>query len=62
MAYGVLVSAEKRPSTVRLEPEQERALAQIGERLDRSRSWLIRKAVAEFIERHQQATEGGAEQ
>jgi predicted transcriptional regulator len=32
-----------------------KALEQIGKELDRSASWLIRKAVDEYVERHQQA-------
>lgn len=41
-------------TSVRLSETQAEALDAIGERDERSRSWLIRKAVDEFIERHRQ--------
>lgn len=41
-------------TSVRLSEAQTKALDAIGKRDDRSRSWLIRKAVDEFIERHRQ--------
>jgi predicted transcriptional regulator len=47
-------------TTIRLDPAQKAALDVIGERLDRSRSWLLRKAVDEFVERHTKAKEGGS--
>ncbi|MGI5223605.1 ribbon-helix-helix domain-containing protein [Actinoallomurus sp. CA-142502] len=51
--------SDRNPTSVRLTPEQEKALEEIGEREDRSQSWLIRRAIDEFIERHGQK-EGGA--
>jgi predicted transcriptional regulator len=53
---------DRNPRSVRLSPEQEQALAEIGKREDRSRSWLIRRAVDEFIERHRRPNEGSARQ
>ncbi len=41
-------------TSVRLTAEQTEALDAIGKRDDRSRSWLIRKAVDEYIERHRE--------
>ncbi len=38
-------------TTVRLNPDAERELASIAERTRRSKSWLINRAVEEFIER-----------
>lgn len=42
-------------TSIRLSEAQTEALDEIGKRDDRSRSWLIRKAVDEFIERHLKA-------
>jgi predicted transcriptional regulator len=39
-------------TSIRLSEAQTDALAMIGKRDDRSRSWLIRRAIDEFIERH----------
>lgn len=47
----------KIPIVARLEPAQVEALDAIGERQDRSRSWLVRKAVEEFIERNAEPRE-----
>ncbi|HEX4818204.1 MAG TPA: ribbon-helix-helix domain-containing protein [Nonomuraea sp.] len=47
----------KTVTSVRLSEEQTRALDEIGEREERSRSWLISKAVDEFIARRRQAAE-----
>ena len=38
--------------SVRMDLRSLKALEKIGEELDRSISWLVRKAVQEFIERH----------
>lgn len=38
-------------TTVRLNPDVERELSSIADRTRRSKSWLINRAVAEFIER-----------
>lgn len=38
-------------TTVRLNPEVERELSSIADRTRRSKSWLINRAVEEFIER-----------
>ena len=43
-------------TSVRLSEEQAKALDRIGRREDRSRSWLIRRAVDEFIERNTERT------
>ncbi|MEU4231969.1 ribbon-helix-helix domain-containing protein [Nonomuraea sp. NPDC026600] len=62
--YNVVVS--NKPTTVRLTDEQKAGLDAIGEREDRSRSWLISKAVDEYIARHQRSeeatTDGGEPQ
>jgi predicted transcriptional regulator len=42
--------------SIRLTEEQTRVLDEIGKRDDRSRSWLIRRAVDEYIERHADST------
>ncbi|MFI7702006.1 CopG family ribbon-helix-helix protein [Nonomuraea sp. NPDC049480] len=59
--YNVVVS--NKPTTVRLTDEQKAGLDAIGEREDRSRSWLISKAVDEYIARHlpseETTTDGG---
>ncbi|WP_433465795.1 ribbon-helix-helix protein, CopG family [Spirillospora sp. CA-128828] len=47
--------SERRPTSIRLTAAQEQALDEIGKQEDRDRSWLIRKAVDEFIERHREA-------
>lgn len=47
--------SERRPTSIRLTAAQEKALDEIGKREDRDRSWLIRKAIDEYIERHQKA-------
>jgi predicted transcriptional regulator len=39
---------------LRLKPEQIKALQKISQREDRLVSWLIRKAIDEFIERDNQ--------
>ena len=39
------------PTSVRLTDEQIKALDEIGEREERSRSWLISKAIDEYIAR-----------
>ncbi|KAB8196224.1 ribbon-helix-helix protein, CopG family [Nonomuraea phyllanthi] len=44
----------KTVTSVRLSDEQTRALDSIAEREERSRSWLISKAVDEFIARRTQ--------
>jgi len=36
-------------TAVRLEPQQVKALEKIGKREDRSVSWLIRRAIDEFL-------------
>jgi predicted transcriptional regulator len=41
----------KKLTAVRLEPQQVKALEKIGKREDRSVSWLIRKAIDEFLKR-----------
>ncbi|WP_219549985.1 CopG family ribbon-helix-helix protein [Nonomuraea harbinensis] len=46
-----------KPTTVRLTDEQKAGLDAIGEREDRSRSWLISKAVDEYIARHLRSEE-----
>jgi len=38
---------------IRTSPEQWERLEQIGAKLDRPVSWLIRKAIDEFIERNE---------
>lgn len=53
--YGVSMSGNTNITSVRLTEEQAKALDEIGKREDRSRSWLIRKAIDEFIERHRKA-------
>jgi predicted transcriptional regulator len=40
-------------TAVRLDPQQVKALEKIGKREDRSMSWLIRKAVDEFLKHAQ---------
>jgi predicted transcriptional regulator len=40
---------------VRMEMKAVKALEQIGKDLDRNVSWLIRKAVDEYVERYQAA-------
>lgn len=52
MYYGVVMTDTV--TSVRLTAEQTEALDAIGARDDRSRSWLIRKAVDEYIERHRE--------
>jgi predicted transcriptional regulator len=41
----------KTPTSVRLSEEQSDALAKIAERDERTQSWLISKAIDEYIER-----------
>lgn len=41
-------------TSVRLQPDVEKALAQLAERLDRSRNWLINEAVREYAARQSQ--------
>jgi predicted transcriptional regulator len=38
-------------TAIRLDPDQLKALSKIGQREDRPISWLIRKAIDEFLER-----------
>lgn len=47
--------SERKPTSIRLTEEQAQALDEIGEREDRDRSWLIRKAIDEFIAKHRRA-------
>lgn len=47
----------KTVTSVRLSDEQTRDLDVIAEREERSRSWLISKAIDEFIARRMQVTE-----
>ncbi len=44
-------------TTVRLSPEVEQELSSIAERTQRSRSWLISRAVEQFIERDRRERE-----
>lgn len=46
--HGVMA---KTPTSVRLSEEQSDALAKIAERDERTQSWLISKAIDEYIER-----------
>jgi predicted transcriptional regulator len=39
-------------SAIRLETDQYEQLQKLGEQQDRPVSWLIRKAVEEFLQRH----------
>lgn len=48
--------AKQHATSIRLTDEQAKALDEIGKREDRSRSWLIRKAIDEFIERHRKGS------
>lgn len=41
-------------TSVRLQPDVEKELAQLAERLDRSRNWLINEAVREYAARQAQ--------
>lgn len=41
-------------TTVRLQPELEENLAEMAEKLQRSKSWLINQALREFFERQAQ--------
>jgi len=41
--------------TIRMDSDDVKALERIGEELDRSVSWLIRKSVEEYIERYRAA-------
>ncbi|TBU99142.1 CopG family ribbon-helix-helix protein [Stutzerimonas kirkiae] len=41
-------------TTVRLQPELEEKLAEMAEKLQRSKSWLINQALREFFERQAQ--------
>jgi predicted transcriptional regulator len=43
---------EKRPTQVRLRPDQRPKLEAIIEKEDRDLSWIIRKALDEFIDRY----------
>lgn len=54
--------SDRKPTSIRLTLEQEQALEEIGKREDLSRSWLIRRAVDEYIERHRDSRQGGARQ
>jgi predicted transcriptional regulator len=47
------------PTSFRLSEAQADALDKIGKRDERSRSWLIRKAIDEYIERHGVPEDGG---
>ncbi len=38
-------------TTVRLEPEIRERLDKLAEQLDRSRAWIIKEAVAQYLER-----------
>jgi predicted transcriptional regulator len=40
---------------VRMDTKAVKALEQIGKELDRKVSWLVRKAVDEYVDRHQAA-------
>jgi predicted transcriptional regulator len=40
-------------TAVRLDPQQLKALEKVGKREDRSVSWLIRKAIDEFLKHAQ---------
>ncbi|MFD8556652.1 CopG family ribbon-helix-helix protein [Streptosporangium canum] len=51
----------KAVTSVRLSDEQTQALDAIAQSVDRSRSWLISKAVDEFIERRQNSEANGGE-
>ncbi len=44
-----------KPVTIRMDSDDVKALERIGEELDRSVSWLIRKSVQEYIERYRAA-------
>lgn len=44
--------SERTPTTIRLTDRQAEALDEIGKRDDRSRSWLIRNAIDEYIQRN----------
>lgn len=55
MYYVAVMSGTKNVTSVRLTDEQAKALDEIGKQEDRSRSWLIRKAVDEFIGRYRKA-------
>lgn len=57
MSYDVVMS--DRATSVRLTEEQAQALGEIGRREERSRSWLIRRAIDEFIGRHLGRSEAG---
>ena len=48
---------EDKSVSVRMDLRALKALEKIGEELDRSISWLVRKAVDEYIKRH---NDGGA--
>ncbi|WP_455432969.1 CopG family ribbon-helix-helix protein [Streptosporangium soli] len=50
----------EKPTSVRLSDAQKQALDAIGEREDRSRSWLISKAIDEYIGRHRAGGETAA--
>jgi hypothetical protein len=41
----------KRMKAIRISDEQLKHLAEVGEEMDRPASWLIRRAIDEFIER-----------
>jgi predicted DNA-binding protein len=46
--------APKKLTGIRMNPGQWERLEQIGAKLDRPVSWLIRKAIDEFIERNEE--------
>jgi predicted transcriptional regulator len=40
-------------SNIRIDPEIEQALDEIAARFERSRNWVINRAVREFVRRHE---------